>query len=306
MTLFLKEIEQRSSFYQWTIGDRISRLLSHCDHTRRDIIESSMTEFATARDSNDWQGIREAMRKRFRTLDQAQQEETEDSLRAWCVSCSVTPNLALQSYLDGFGPRFNRCLEAGTVSLSHKGFYLAKGLNKQRLNKVLNKYELTVTKPEDFKYSEIEPFLSKVASREAEIETFNPAFKKKASMPKAAVPSEPLGQATGQTFRMPQLDPNVVLKKAGGSRPQGERGVQMPPGHEPTQGEVDDLIEKFARIKLNGLNLSLEPQAPREAELLAYEEVQREIEAALAQVAQRPTQPGLLNLFPKQAQQQPA
>jgi hypothetical protein len=248
-----------------------------------------MTEFAEAQRINDWQGIRQAMRKRFRNLDQAQKEETEDSLRTWCMSCSVTPNLGLQSYLDSFGPRFNRCLEAGTVSLSHKGFYLAKGLSKQRLNKVLNKYELTISQPEDFRFEVIEPFLNKIASREAEIETFNPAFaKKNAAKSTNAEPNGALTATTAQDmFRAPQLNPNVVTQRKTVPmtvRPKGERGVQMPPGHEPTQGEIDDLADKFSRIKLNGANLFLEPQEPREAELLAYPDICEEINRTLAQI----------------------
>jgi hypothetical protein len=285
VTFFIKEIEQRSSFYQWTIEDRISRLLSHCDHVRRDIIESSMTDFIIAKANNDWQGIRTALRKRFRSLDQAQREETEDSLRAWCLSCSLTTNLSLQSYLDSFGPRFNRCLEAGTVVPAQKGFFLARGLNRERLNKVLNKFDLSISNPGAFQYEQIGLFLSKMAFREAEIEAFNPALAKNSHVVKTTASNSSLGPLPTVTFRAPQLDPNAVLRPTQTTqRPQGERGVQMPPGHEPTQSEVDDLIEKFTRIKLSGMNLSTAPQEPRESELLAYPDVQQDIGAALAQV----------------------
>jgi hypothetical protein len=59
----------------------------------------------------------------------------------------------------------------------------------------------------------------------------------------------------------------------------------MPPGQEPTQSEVDDLIEKFTKIKLSGMNLSVAPQELREAELLRYPDIQQAIRAALALVA---------------------
>jgi hypothetical protein len=286
VTLFIKQIEQRSAFYQWTIEDRILRLLSHCDHVRRDIIESSMTEFAVAKENLDWQGIRSSLRKRFRSQDQAQREETEDSLRAWCLSCSLTTNLSLQSYLDSFGPRFNRCLEAGTVQSSQKGFFLTRGLNKERLNKVLNKFDLSITAPSTFGFEKIEPFLSKMASREAEIEAFNPALGKNNRMAKTPSADVPLGPAQTTVFRTPQLDPNIILRPSQQSqRPRGEHGVQMPPGQEPTQSEVDDLIEKFTKIKLSGMNLSVAPQEPREAELLGYPDIQQAIGAALALVA---------------------
>jgi hypothetical protein len=58
----------------------------------------------------------------------------------------------------------------------------------------------------------------------------------------------------------------------------------MPPGYEPTQNEVDDLIEKFTRIKLSGMNLFLTLQELREAELLSHPDVQQAIGAALARV----------------------
>ncbi len=48
----------------------------------------------------------------------------------------------------------------------------------------MNKFDLTLTEPEDFVYEEIELFLSKVARREVEIESFNPAFSKKRMAPK--------------------------------------------------------------------------------------------------------------------------
>jgi hypothetical protein len=289
VTLFIKEIERRSSFYQWTIEDRISRLLGHCDHTRRDIIENSMTEFEAARSAKDWQGIRTALRKRFRSLDQAQREETEDSLRSWCLSCSMTTNLSLQSYLDAFGPRFNRCLEAGSVTAEQKGFFLARGLNRERLNKVLNKFDLSIARPSDFAFERIELFLSKMASRESEIEAFNPALGKNSSVAKPTT-GDSLGPIPANTFRAPQLDPNVIspssfVQPKTNQRPQGEQGSQMPPGHEPTQNEVDDLIEKFTRIKLSGMNLSISPQEPREAELLSYADVQEAIGLALAKIS---------------------
>jgi hypothetical protein len=282
VTKFIKEIEQRSKFYQWTIEDRVSRLLSHCDYARRDIIETSMPDFELARTNNDWDAIRISLRKRFRGLDQAQREETEDSLRAWCLACSLTPNLSLQSYLDSFGPRFNRCLEAETVEEDKKGFFLCRGLNKERLNKVMNKFDLSTSKPKDFKYTDIERFLSKTAARDADIEAFNPALIKNDKIVKTPT-IEPLGPPPTNTFRAPQLDPNIVLRPTK-ERLQGERGVQMPPGHEPTQNEVDDLIEKFTRIKLSGMNLFLTPQEPREAELLSHPDVQQAIGAALARV----------------------
>jgi hypothetical protein len=85
----------------------------------------------------------------------------------------------LQHYLDSFRPRFNRCLKAGLVAIKYKGYYLAKGLNKQRLSKVLNKFDLLTTSPLEFQYDKIETFLNKLSSREAELENFNPAFSKK-------------------------------------------------------------------------------------------------------------------------------
>ncbi|KAH6106159.1 hypothetical protein HBI81_252810 [Parastagonospora nodorum] len=204
VTLFIKEIEQRSSFYQETIEDRISRLLSHCDHTRRDIIETSMPEFDTTKSIGDWQGIRIALRKRFRNLDQAQREETEDSLRSWCQSCSTTTNLSLQSYLDAFGPRFNRCLEAGTVTAEQKGFFLLRGLNRDRLNKVLDKFDLSISRPSDFRFEKIELFLNKMASRESEIEAFNPALGRSNNAAKSTTDAALEPMATS-TFRAPQL-----------------------------------------------------------------------------------------------------
>jgi hypothetical protein len=66
--------------------------------------------------------------------------------------------------------------------------------------------------------------------------------------------SKPLGSAPAP-FRPAQLNPNVV-PQAGliNPRPRGERGVQMPVGQPATQGEVDDLIKKFLRFKINSIN----------------------------------------------------
>ena len=109
-----------------------------------------MSDFKEARKDKDWPDIKVVLRKRFKAQDELQQEETEDLLRLWCQACSVTPNLSLQHYLDSFRPRFNRCLEAGSVAIEYKGYYLAKGLNKQRLSKVLNKFDLLTTSPLEF------------------------------------------------------------------------------------------------------------------------------------------------------------
>ncbi|KAF1828251.1 hypothetical protein BDW02DRAFT_512798, partial [Decorospora gaudefroyi] len=118
-----------------------------------------MAEFNRAREDQDWDAVRSVLRTRFRTQDQVQQEETEDSLRRWCQACSVTDNLSLRGYLDSFGPRFTRCLEAGTVTNGQKGFYLAKGLNKSLLTKTLNKFDLSTTRPYEFDYAKLEAFL---------------------------------------------------------------------------------------------------------------------------------------------------
>jgi hypothetical protein len=47
----------------------------------------------------------------------------------------------------------------------------------------------------------------------------------------------------------------------------------MPPSYKPTQNKVDNLIEKFTRIKLSGINLFLTLQELREVELLSYLDV---------------------------------
>lgn len=295
VTRFIKEIERRGKFYQWSIGEQIERLLDHCDPAQRDIIEASMSDFEEARKDKDWPEIKVVLRKRFKAQDELQQEETEDSLRLWCQACSVTPNLSLQHYLDSFGPRFNRCLEAGSVAIEYKGYYLAKGLNKQRLSKVLNKFDLLTTSPLEFQYDKIETFLNKLSSREAELENFNPAFSKKEQsrmLPVELGPNVPLGPAVA--FQAPRLDPSRVIPNSIGSqatRPRGDRGVQMPPGYKPTQGEVDDLIEKFSNIKINGMNAMLIPQHPREAELLSNAEVRRDVETALQRVGSVPARP---------------
>ncbi|CAN9174455.1 unnamed protein product [Alternaria alternata] len=65
----------------------------------------------------------------------------------------------------------------------------------------------------------------------------------------------------------------------------------MPPGYEPTQGEVDDLIEKFSNIKINGMNAMLILQHLREAELLSNADVRRDVETALQRVVSVPARP---------------
>jgi hypothetical protein len=58
----------------------------------------------------------------------------------------------------------------------------------------------------------------------------------------------------------------------------------MPPGYKLTQGEVNNLIKKFLNIKINRINAMLILQHLREAKLLSYAEVQRDVEAALQHV----------------------
>lgn len=58
----------------------------------------------------------------------------------------------------------------------------------------------------------------------------------------------------------------------------------MPPGYAPTQGEVDDLIEKFAKVKLSGMSIMTFPQQPREAELLSMPDVFKDVESALTTI----------------------
>jgi hypothetical protein len=53
VTRFLKEIEQRSAFHQWSIRDRIKQLLSHYNHIKREVIKSSITEFIITKEASN-------------------------------------------------------------------------------------------------------------------------------------------------------------------------------------------------------------------------------------------------------------
>ncbi len=122
---------------------------------------------------------------------------------------------------------------------------------------------MQVSNPISFKFEEIKLYLSKIASLEVDIKAFNPALDKKKAFLKPAAPNRLLGLTTA-TFKAPQLNPDSVLHrpKAAKTRLKGELGKQMPLGYKPTQGEVDDLIKKFTRIKLNRIEFLLIAQAP--------------------------------------------
>ena len=112
--------------------------------------------------------------------------------------------MSLCYYLDAFSPCFNRCLKAGTVNKLLKGFYLIKGLNKPRLIKVLNKFNLSLSSLLDIDFSVLKPFLIKIAIREAEIKAFNLALSKTKTTASTKQPNAKvlLGLAT-YAFRAP-------------------------------------------------------------------------------------------------------
>lgn len=65
----------------------------------------------------------------------------------------------------------------------------------------------------------------------------------------------------------------------------------MPLGYKLTQGEVNNLIEKFLNIKINRISAMLILQYLREAKLLSNAEVRRDVETALQRVGSVPARP---------------
>jgi hypothetical protein len=68
------------------------------------------------------------------------------------------------------------------------------------LNKVLNKFNLSITALSTFRFKKIKPFLSKIASREAEIKAFNPALGKNNQIAKTPSADVLLGLAQITVF----------------------------------------------------------------------------------------------------------
>jgi hypothetical protein len=265
---FLDSIEERAEFYQWTTAQRIKNVIAYSDRTRKDVIAQSMPEFKEAQDMNDWNETRRVMRQRFRDQDTAQKEETDEALRAWLMACANMNKLSLQSYLDAFGPRFARCERAGTVQEQQKGYYLVKGLNKARLNRVVGKFKLKANNLASFDYQKIQGYLNNYAQQEMEVENLNPTLRNKD-------PSAPESVPFGTEASRPYMFPPGTLKlpetraryqEAQNERPKGQRGVQMAPNSAITQAEVDDLVDRVKGLQIN--EVTLQPWNHREREIL--------------------------------------
>jgi hypothetical protein len=254
---FLDSIEERAEYYQWSTAQRIKNVIAFSDRTRKDVIVQSMPEFKEAQTLNDWDETRRVMRQRFRDQDTAQKEETDEALRAWLAACSSMNKLSLQSYLDAFGPRFARCERAGTVQEQQKGYYLVKGLNKARLNRVVGKFKLKANNLASFDYQKIQGYLNDYAQQEMEVENLNPTLRNKE-------PSAPNSITVNTETPKPYMFPPGSLKmpetrthyqNAQNERPKGQRGVQMPPNSAITQAEVDDLVDRVKGLQINEITL---------------------------------------------------
>ena len=176
--------------------------------------------------------------------------------------------LSLQSYLDAFGPRFARCERAGTVNEFMKGYYLTKGLNRARLDKVIGKFKLKTNNPNGFDYQKIQGYLNDAAQREMEIESFNPALRRTEPSAPDAVRTVPEAPSTYMfppgTLKLPEnMGHHTNMQN---KRPKGQRGVQMPPSSAITQAEVDDLITRVKGLQLN--EVALQAWNYREKEIL--------------------------------------
>jgi hypothetical protein len=264
---FLDSIEERAEYYQWTTAQRIKNVIAFSDRTRKDVIVQSMPEFKEAQATNDWDETRRVMRQRFRDQDTAQKEETDEALRAWLAACSSMNKLSLQSYLDAFGPRFARCERAGTVQEQQKGYYLVKGLNKARLNRVVGKFKLKANNLASFNYQKIQGYLNDYAQQEMEVENLNPTLRNKEP---SAPNSIPANNETPKPYMFPPGNLNMPetrarYQDAQNERPKGQRGVQMPPNSAITQAEVDDLVDRVKGLQIN--EITLQPWNHREKEI---------------------------------------
>ncbi|KAF2193146.1 hypothetical protein K469DRAFT_551939, partial [Zopfia rhizophila CBS 207.26] len=88
----------------------------------------------------------------------------------WLRKCQGTARLDIQRYLEEFSIKAERCIQAGAIEDSRKGFYLVKGLPKYHAQKVLAHFDLRSNEPSRFKYQDIANYLLRRVQVESEVQ----------------------------------------------------------------------------------------------------------------------------------------
>ncbi|KAI8933526.1 hypothetical protein NX059_002628 [Plenodomus lindquistii] len=306
ITVFLERYEEVALHYGFSESEKVRRVITYCKERQKQIIRYSI-EYQDALEDCNWTSLQIALRKRFRSNDTAQQEESAAHLEQWLRDCQSRPDLNIKEYLEEFQIKIERCIASEEIERNKKGYYLVKGLPIHQATKVLQKFNLSTKRPRDFSFEKISSYLSARIEIEEEAKRLNPTEATKKFSPDHQFNTQKVVEIKLPSFSQPTLQYPKDTQA-----PKTHRIAQSPPGVPASQSEVDMLSDKLFQLQLSKADLISVQWTPRESELLANHSIATHVKEtagerlAKAQAQDKPPQNHFQqpNLFQRPSGQQ--
>lgn len=263
---FLEEYDTLADIYLLQGLNKIRTMIAYCTPRFREIIKVSKP-YEQAMKDHDWKKFREGIAHKFRHADTARLEVSIDQLDYWLSECQSQDELDIQSYLDEYELKSARCLNAQTMVRGHRGFYFAKGLPTYWRNMLIKDLKLNSERRREFDYDTVSEYISTMAElRTAGDRIMTSHRKVPGKQPVLWAKPQTASDITTRLFQPKKIDP-------------------------PTQAEVDDLVEKYANLQIQGIQLASASWTTREQVLLENKDVAAHVQREGANKSQSVQKP---------------